>query len=30
VGSRNIVGGIVFLATAAAVLVLGVMDRGWV
>lgn len=30
VGSRDIVGGIVFLATAAAVLVLGVMDRGWV
>ncbi|MFJ1898676.1 MULTISPECIES: DoxX family protein [unclassified Streptomyces] len=28
VGSRNIVGGIVFLATAAAVLVLGMLDHG--
>ncbi|MGW0667012.1 DoxX family protein [Streptomyces sp. NPDC002746] len=28
VGSRNIVGGIVFLATAAAVLVLGLLDHG--
>jgi hypothetical protein len=29
VGSRDIIGGIVFLATAAAALVLGVMDHGW-
>ncbi|WP_329307735.1 DoxX family protein [Streptomyces sp. NBC_01260] len=28
VGSRDIVGGIVFLATAAAVLVLGLLDHG--
>ncbi|MFJ9629609.1 DoxX family protein [Streptomyces sp. NPDC091280] len=28
VGSRNIVGGIVFLATAAAALTLGVLDHG--
>ncbi|MBV2357347.1 DoxX family protein [Streptomyces sp. J2-1] len=28
VGSRNIVGGIVFLATAVAVLILGVRDHG--
>ncbi|MFJ5847715.1 DoxX family protein [Streptomyces sp. NPDC092903] len=28
VGSRNIVGGIVFLATAVAVLVLGMLDHG--
>lgn len=28
VGSRNIVGGIVFLATAVAILVLGLLDHG--